>query len=583
VYEIDQALDDVTGTLAARLRLSLTNLSAVPVDRLPLLLHPNAAHEQGGAHGESGSLSVGEVRGEVGPPVTFRAASPRLIEVEFSRAVQPRERVTLSIRYTGRLRQLGAGATDLFEQAVGAVGTLAGSRPADYGLLAMGDGLVTVASAYPMVAPMVDGRYEPGRPLRFGDLAWNQVASFSVRTVVPAGVHVVTNLRDEAPQPAPGGGALVRSAGAPVRDFALVAGRDLARESAAVGPTRVTSVYRRRDAAAGRAVLEMGARALRSYERRFGPYPYVELDLVQAALVGGAGGVEFSALVLVAGMLYRDPGDSTSPVAMVLKLMTGFGGAIAGSSGRRDAATLPGAELLAGVRDFTVAHEVAHQYFAGLVGNDSDRAPALDEPLAQYLAGLAIEDRDGAEAGRRAMDRNVKLNYAVYRLLGGVDGPVRRDSATFRSPLQYAGLVYGKAPYLWVSLREMLGEDRLHDAMRRAVARHRFLVVSLEEWVDTLAAELGDRGAEVRATARRWLDETHGDRDLGVDATGDFVLEAMFAPGVAQTLRQALDTLGVPVGDLLRAMLGGGLGEPGPSGPGIDPGDALRQLERRQP
>jgi NAD(P)-dependent dehydrogenase (short-subunit alcohol dehydrogenase family) len=39
-----------------------------------------------------------------------------------------------------------------------------------------------------------------------------------------------------------------------------------------------------------------------------------------------------------------------------------------------------------------------------------------------------------------AMDLNVRLNYALYRLLGGADGPVARDTTTFRTPLEYAAL-----------------------------------------------------------------------------------------------------------------------------------------------
>ena len=44
-YEIDQAIDDVSGTLSARLTLGWTNRTGAPVGSLPLLLHPNAPAE----------------------------------------------------------------------------------------------------------------------------------------------------------------------------------------------------------------------------------------------------------------------------------------------------------------------------------------------------------------------------------------------------------------------------------------------------------------------------------------------------------------------------------------------------------
>ena len=57
---------------------------------------------------------------------------------------------------------------------------------------------------------------------------------------------------------------------------------------------------------------------------------------------------------------------------------------------------------------------VVNELSAGIVGNDSHRFPSLDEPIAQYAAGLAIEDRYGKAKAGRAMDMHVKINYAVY-------------------------------------------------------------------------------------------------------------------------------------------------------------------------
>lgn len=580
VYEIDQALDDVTGTFAGRLTLTYTNLTGTPLLTLPLLLAPNVAAELGGASGDSGTLTVTEVTTSAGPAATFTTVRPDLVLVRLAAPLAPGRRVALLVRYTGRLRLLPPNANDLFAQALGSVKALAGAQAADYGLLAAGDGIVTVASAYPMLAPLHEGRFQTGRPPRFGDLVWNGVASFRVRTVVPVGLTVVTNLVDRPPTSVPGLGEVVVSEGALVRDFVLVAGRDLERRSVGVGATRVTSVFRRRDAAAGAKVLEIAAAALGSLERRFGPYPYTELDVAQASLVGGAGGVEFSGMVLVAGMLYRSPMDSTSPMAALMQALGGMRGSLGGPGGPPQGSTaLPGADLLEGILEFTVAHEIAHQYFAGIVGNDSHHAPAFDEPLAQYAAGLVVEDRRGPEAARVAMDRNVKLNYAVYRLLGGIDRPALRETASFRSPIEYAGLVYGKAPYLYVALRESLGAARLHRAMRAAVERHRFRIISMGEWVDTLEAEAGGPSSGVRAAFRRFFEETHGDEDLGVDDSGDFVLDAMFAPSVRATLRQTLPALGLDPGTLLRTLLGGGLRDDAPVGPGLDPDRALRGLE----
>jgi Peptidase family M1 domain len=585
-YEIDQAIDDTRGVVRANLTLTTTNLTGAPLAALPLLLHPNAAIEQGVPAAEAGRLTITRATAVEGPALTLEEVRPTLVRLRFERPLAPGERVVVRVAYRVDLRRLQANVNDAFAQAQASLGSMGGRGASDYGLAGVGDGILTLALAYPALAPWREGAYDTGGAARIGDLAYNQVASFRVRSVFAGGLRLVSNLVDGAPRPGPvEGSQVIESRGAPVRDLVLVAGRDLERDSREVGATRVTSVYRQRDARAGRLALEVAAEALASYERRFGPYPYAELDVAEASLVGGAGGVEFSGMVLIAGMLYRPPEESTSPLAMYMRVLEQYQ-TLLEDDGRprrpgQDAPRppSPGGELLLEQLEFTVAHEVAHQYFAGLIGNDAHRHPALDEPLAQYLAGLAYADRHGEAARAGAMDRNVKLNYAVYRMLGGRDRPALQDTDRFGSGLEYAALVYGKAPYLYLALEERLGPEQLHAALRATIDRHRFQIVSLPDWIDDLETAAGGPQSGVRAAYRRWLGETHGDEDLGVDDSGDLVFEAMFGPGMARTVKDGLRQLGMEPRDYLRSMLGGGLGDEGPRGPDLDLEEALRALE----
>jgi aminopeptidase N len=52
---------------------------------------------------------------------------------------------------------------------------------------------------------------------------------------------------------------------------------------------------------------------------------------------------------------------------------------------------------------YTMAHEVAHRWWYGLVGNHSVYEPWLDEALATYSALIALEDTQGPEAGAKLL------------------------------------------------------------------------------------------------------------------------------------------------------------------------------------
>lgn len=591
-YDLDLAIDPAGARLAGRCRLAYRNDTGKALSMLPLLMHPNAPRELGVKGADSGSLALSSVRGIKGPKPKLVMRRPTLAELQLSPALAPGHWIEFEVVFVGTLRRLAPDANDVFGQALSSLGMSGvGAGASDYGLLAVGDGIATLASAYPMVAPFRRGHFDVGRPTAFGDLAYNGLVNFRVRTALPAGWKLVSNLvelpRTKAlsSQQAGTTTTVYTSVGAATRDLVLVAARDLERSSKKLGEITVTSHYRRADAKAGQRVLKTAHGALELFQQRFGPYPYTELDVAQATLVGGAGGVEFPGMVLIAGMFYRAPSKSSNPLAMLSRLMGGLGGALGGLSGHGGAQSGGLAnmdKLIAQMGDFVVAHEVAHQYFAGLVGADCRHHPAVDEPLAQFAAGAYMAKVHGAAEGQRILDMNAKANYGIYRMLGGADLPASWPVQRYPSALAYAAVVYGKAPYFYVALRDRLGAAAFDRALRKAVDDHRFKLVTLDQWVEALARGAGAQGALVRQLAQRHFHGKHGDQDLGVDDSGDAVLAMLMGKQSLTQIKRSLGLFGMSPRGLFRMLLGkmaGGVGNSG-AGKGINPLDALKQLQK---
>jgi len=303
----------------------------------------------------------------------------------------------------------------------------------------------------------------------------------------------------------------------------------------------------------GERVADVAASALSVFERRFGPYPYQRLEVVEAPLTGGAGGMEFSGLIVVSSMLYR-PFGKDDPLGALFSML--------GAGGEQS----PAAGLLDETLEFTTAHEVAHQWWHALVGSDSRAHPFVDESLAQYSTLLYYEDRHGKERAQRVADSQVRLNYVGMRLMGQPDGPVRGAVSSFE-PLSYAGLVYGKGPFFFREARGKMGEAAFFEGLRRYADEHRFRTASQEGPVPYLTTGRHER--DVRLLARRWLDEAHGDADLGpVDMQS--VLGVVLGPDAAKMAPQ--------IEQLFRVL--------GPSTPGSpskrsqDPKQVLEQIEQ---
>jgi len=567
-YDMNLTLVPLEARLEGRYTLYYLNRTGRSVPALPLLLHPNTPRELGGPN-TSSLLKVTAAKSLSGPAIkSIQKVRLTLTKLRLERPLKPGERIKLEVRFAGTIRRLPPGQNDVFSQAFSSLGmSSSGAAASDYGLLAVGDGIITLASAYPMVAPFRGGRFDTSPPTRFGDLAYNDLCHFRARVTVPAGFKVVTNLLDEEPRASVGGKLVTyTAAGAANRDLVLVAGRDLVRTTASVGKIKVTSVHKARDAAGGRLILETARKSLAFFQLRFGPYPFVEMDAAEATLVGGAGGVEFPGMVLVAGMLYRPPSKSASPMGQLMKMMGGLGsmlgGAMGGAGGGGADLKVPAGgmkmmdAMIQKMAVFTTAHEVAHQYFAGLVGSDCRQEPALDEPLAQFAAGEYVRAQLGDAAGREMFDMNAKLNYGVYRLMGGKDRAVAQPVKKFPSAISYAAIVYGKAPYFYMDLQKRLGPERLNRALRKAVDDNRFKIITLDQWLRSMARGSGGKGKLIRSRARRWFHGTHGDKDLGVDDSGDLVLKTVLGQQGHAELKEGMALLGMKPADLFKMLLG---------------------------
>lgn len=489
LYDLDIDVDASQGTFTLRETIHLTNLDSSPRSEWVFRLDANAGQSAGpapkGAPIRPGVVVAGAKCLDV--DCIVGSETPTTLAVHTAAPVAPRGRIKVVLDLRGALERIDTARTDLMAQSLEGLASLGGAKTgASYGLLAEGEGgVVSLANFYAVLARRRGASWDRAPPEPIGDLGSDDLANVHAVVEVPEAFHLAHNGAVLGRDAARAGRRRTEIGAAMVRDFVVLAGAGLASSSVNVRGVTVTSHYLAADRTAGAHVLDVAAHALAEFEKRFGLYPYTRLDAVEAPLVGGAGGVEFSGLFTVASMFYRP-----AP-AIVASLM--------GS--------------LDGMREFVTAHEVAHQWWHVLVGSDSRQSPFTDESLTQYSALLYLESRYGKDRAKRDGDTNLKTNYQMMRMLGLPDAPVDAPANSFTSSLAYGGLVYGKGPYFYHEARKLLGDAAFLQALRGYAGQFRFRMAPAYAVVDRLAAS--GHQAEVRALARRWLHEAHGDDDLG--------------------------------------------------------------------
>ncbi len=486
-FEVDLVVEPEERTVTGK--VSYTYTPAGPSRSLQLRLTPNAF----------GSTPLRLHQPSVnGEPATLAAVTDDVVRIDFPQPLPGGERARVEFQLVARVPRGAPDSSVLSSLSLGAAGdkTDHGAFSAQPDALS----LVGIVPRPPLTLP--DGTRGAG-PAGIGDLALYDPANVLLSVSVPAGWRAVAAGAALGETAAPKGGTRFRYGIAAARDVVLLVTKGPRTARRELSGVTVEGTFPEALARPGEHLLDAAAELLKEMERRLGPTPYRTLRVVVAPLTGGAGGMEFPGLVTV----------STS----LVQLSENPGRALGVS-----AADLPpgAAEALGSLLDFALAHELAHQWFPGLVGSDPISAPVADEALAQAVALLAVEWTQGPSAAHAVDAQQVTGAYLMWRALGGQDAAADRATSAFPDETTYGALVYGKAPGLHARQRALLGEGAFVQDLRAYVDAHRWGWADSSSLTATLAQRHPGQAQALRALQRRWWSEAHGDEDLGSAENG---------------------------------------------------------------
>ncbi|WP_298817912.1 M1 family metallopeptidase [Chloroflexus sp.] len=286
-----------------------------------------------------------------------------------------------------------------------------------FGAYNMEAGVWSLASFYPLLARYIPGIGWDTRPIvARGDFTVSAIALYDVTVNIPFGWDLVSSGSAIEDRGLADGRRQVRFVSGPQREFYLAALQGLQQVSASIDGTHVISYVQAGDTAAGERSLAIATTALGVFNQHFGAYPYAEFEVIQAALTQFYG-MEYPGVVLIEQNLYR-----------------------------RDDRLL----------ETTIAHEISHQWWYGLVGNDAQGEAWLDEGLASYSQILYYE-LTGESAQAEAELNAFRATYRRLRERGG-DAPLATPPSGLSNG-RYVPVVYAKGALFFHALRQRIGEE----------------------------------------------------------------------------------------------------------------------------
>jgi hypothetical protein len=328
-----------------------------------------------------------------------------------------------------------------------------------YNIFVYDDDTATLAGFYPAVAVYDEDGWDTQLPPHYGDAPYLDAALYQVQLTVPDSMAVAASGSEIDRVSNNDGTQTLSLVSGPIREFYIAMRPDYDVASEIVGGVTVNSYYPAHLAEGGQQALRNAADALRVFNQSFGPYPYAEFDI--AATPTTAGGIEYAGIVVINQQLYEFPGMFFQQA---------------------------------------IAHEVAHQWWYNMVGNDQVGEPWLDEALTNYSTVFYWEEIEGDEVTAQVIDayfdgpyQNARETNQDRAVVGPVSGFSERD---------YGIIVYGKGSLFFEALREEVGNEVYLEIMQTYFDQYKYQLAQGDDLLNVIEHV---SGREIEPLFEQWM------------------------------------------------------------------------------
>ncbi len=181
--------------------------------------------------------------------------------------------------------------------------------------------------------------------------------------------------------------------------------------------------------------LKTSVDSLKTFIKLFGEYPYKNLNVCESNFVYG--GMEYPNLVFIADNLdnYED-------------------------------------------YTHTIVHEIAHQWWYSLVGNNEFKYGFLDESLTEYSTYLFYDENPSYNMDTREMIKNTTNSYLLFldvykEVFTKVDTSMLRSLDEFKTEPEYIYMAYVKGTLMYDNLKEIIGTQKFIKSLKHYYKQNR--------------------------------------------------------------------------------------------------------------
>lgn len=302
---------------------------------------------------------------------------------------------------------------------------------------------INLGNWYPIVCKYVDGDFDRDPYYSIGDPFFSDMANYDVQISFPS-KYILASTGNLSTSSDVGNIKTERYNAKAVRDFAMVLGSNFQKKSEKIGDTEVNVFAYAGDDAID-YYLETATKSLAFFSDMFGLYPYRSLSVVITRFMFG--GMEYPNLVMIS--------DKTSGQSETAKI---------------------------------IVHEIAHQWWYGLVGNDEIEEAWMDEALTEYSTFIFFEKHPEYKESREALIADATESYLLYTDVIAttklqLKNKINYATYEYNSEYEYVYMVYVKGMLMFESLRTTVGDENFFGSLKQYYSSNKFKVATKRDMV----------------------------------------------------------------------------------------------------
>ncbi len=290
--------------------------------------------------------------------------------------------------------------------------------------LGYGENAINICNFYPIACVYENGDFVCDLYNSNGDPFYSEVADYDVNFVFP-NQYILASSGEVIFEQNEGQNNAQITAKC-VRDFGMVLSTKFESKSTKIG--EITANYMYFDDKNAENTLNLIQKAMMFFEQNIGKYPYPSIVVAKTNFVHG--GMEYPNLVLISDAI-----QDYSTYLMV------------------------------------IVHELCHQWWYGVVGNNQFDYGWIDEGLTEFCTVLFFEKNPEYERSMENMITAATQNYVTFMSVysdinGNVDTSMNRALDEFDTEPEYVYNTYVKGMLMFASIFEVVGEKSFVKALK---------------------------------------------------------------------------------------------------------------------